>query len=59
METKKLPPKCQLKIALKTFKFWFKVLLDTEMMNDPNHRKKFAKAIAEVKVRCKKTKKES
>jgi hypothetical protein len=59
MKTKKKTKNLRLRSALKTFKFWFGVLLTTEYMNDQEHRKEFADAIADVKANCKKNKKES
>lgn len=41
--------------AKKTFKFWFKVLLGTELMDDPNHRKEFMEALDSIKKKPKKT----
>ncbi len=37
--------KSERKKAKRTFKFWFKVLLGTELMDDPNHRKEFLQAL--------------
>jgi hypothetical protein len=49
MKTKKLLR------AKKTFKFWFKVLLGTNLMDDPNHRKEYIEALASIKKKQKKT----
>ena len=59
MKTKQNAKRLRLRNALKTFKLWFKVLLSTEYMNDQEHRKEFADAIADVKAKKKKNKKES
>lgn len=48
----------EIKFALKKLKFWHKVLLQTEFMNDLEHRKEFASALETIKRICpKKTKK--
>lgn len=31
--------------AKKTFEFWYKVFLETELFNDPNHRKEYQEAL--------------
>lgn len=41
--------KKSLKKARKTFKFWFKVLLGSELMDDPKHRQEYMDALAIVK----------
>lgn len=38
-------PQRLVKKAKKTFKFWFKVLLETELMDDPEHRKEYLRAL--------------
>jgi len=45
-----------LKKAHKTFKFWFKVLLEKEEMNDPEHRKEYHSALQVLKEHIKKNK---
>jgi len=45
-----------LKKAHKTFKFWFKVLLEKEEMNDPEHRKEYHSALQVLKAEFKKEK---
>ena len=45
-----------LKKAYKTFKFWFKVLLEKEEMNDPEHRKEYHSALQVLKAEFKKEK---
>ena len=47
---------CALKRAKKCLKFWFKVLLETELMNEQQHRKDFLQTIATVDDNYKKTK---
>jgi len=42
--------KKSLKKARKTFKFWFKVLLGTELMDDPKHRQEFLDALNILKI---------
>jgi len=37
--------KQQKKRAKKTFQFWFNVLLGTELMDDPQHRKEYLRAL--------------
>ena len=46
--------KSQTKHAKKTFKFWFKVLLGTELMDDPEHRKEYLSALSIFKKKPKK-----
>lgn len=46
----------ELKKALKTVKFWYKVLLDTEYMNDLSNRIDFKSAINIIKQHKKKMK---
>lgn len=46
--------KCQKKKAKKTFKFWFNVMLGTELMNDPEHRQEFLTALQVFKKKSKK-----
>ncbi len=41
------------KQARKTFKFWFKVLLETEYMNDISSRQEFMSALAAIKPKKK------
>jgi hypothetical protein len=45
-----------LKQAKKTFKFWYQVLLETELMNDPEHRKEYHTALKVLKTEIKKEK---
>jgi hypothetical protein len=45
-----------LKSAHKILKFWFSVLLETELMNDTEHRKEFLVALDVVKQNYKKQK---
>jgi hypothetical protein len=45
-----------LKQAQKTFKFWYKVLLETELMDDQNHRKEYHTALEVLKTEIKKRK---
>jgi hypothetical protein len=42
------------KKALKTFKFWFKVLKESVLMDDPEHRQEYREAIKVFKNTCKK-----
>ena len=58
METKPInsPRRRALKQAKKTFKFWYKILLETEYMNDPENRKDFQSALSVIKTECKNTK---
>lgn len=42
------------KKALKTFKFWFKVLKDTQLMDDPEHQHEYKQAICVFKKLSKK-----
>lgn len=51
METKsnESPRKKALRHAKKTFKFWYKVLLETEYMNDAENRKEFQSALSTIK----------
>ena len=42
------------KKAKKTFKFWFKVLLGTELMDDHEHRKEYLTALQVFKKKPKK-----
>ena len=46
--------KSKLKKAHKKLKFWFKVLLGTELMDDPKHRKEFMDALQVIKSAAKK-----
>lgn len=48
-----------LRRAKKSLNFWYKVLLDTEMMNDLSHRQEFQQIITTVDDNYKKRKKES
>lgn len=45
-----------LKDARKTFKFWHKVLLCTELMDDPEHRKEFQSGLDKLKKTIKQIK---
>ena len=44
----------KLKKAKKVFNYWFKVLLTTNLMDDPNHRKEFIEALETIKSNSKK-----
>lgn len=46
----------ELKKARKTLKFWFKVLLGTNLMDDPNHRQEYQNALDIVQNSTKKIK---
>jgi hypothetical protein len=48
--------KKELKNALKTIKFWYKVLLETEYMNDLNNRVEYQSAINTIAQHNKKMK---
>jgi len=43
----------KVKQAKKTFKFWFKVLLGTNLMDDPVHRQEFIDALDALKKKPK------
>ena len=47
-------PRRLVKKAKKTFKFWFKVLLETELMDDSEHRKEYLRALRVFKKKPKK-----
>jgi hypothetical protein len=47
-------PQACLKSAYKTFKFWYKVMLETELMDDHHHRKEFRAALQTIKYHKKK-----
>jgi hypothetical protein len=46
----------ELKKALKTIKFWYKILLETEYMNDLSNRIEYQSAINVIKEHNKKIK---
>lgn len=43
-----------LKSAKKTFSYWFKVLLSTELMDNPQHRIEYLEALNALKIKKKK-----
>jgi hypothetical protein len=47
-------PLKKVKKALKTFKFWYQVLKEQNLMDDPCHRKEYTGAINNVKKYLKK-----
>lgn len=47
-------PQRIVKKAKKTFKFWFNVLLETNLMDDPEHRKEYLRALSIFKKKPKK-----
>jgi|GEM_PF-3078566 len=46
----------KLKKARKTLKFWYKVLLGSNLMDDPEHRKEYQSALDKIKSAIKKIK---
>lgn len=38
-----------LRKTYKKLKFWYKALLETDLMNDPNDRKEFQECLSQVK----------
>jgi len=39
----------ELKSAKRTFKYWFKVLLNSDLMDDVEHRKEYQEALDKIK----------
>lgn len=48
--------KAEIRFAYKKLKFWYKVLLETDLMNDQTDRKELASSIGTIKKLAKKKK---
>jgi len=53
MSEKQKPPKNPLKKVAKELKFWYKAMLETDLMNDKVDRTRFAEMIQTIKEHAK------